>query len=109
MKDSFKKTPGFHKSEKPINNTGTDKLHLKCDCISGSFVIGIRVPILFCFAVDKPPGHKTKKGPRFLFFKKLNKYVLSHITFYLEHDDHKPVEFNGETICFTCQLVRKSE
>ena len=28
------------------------------------------------------------------------------ITFYLEDDDHKPVDFNGETISFTCQLIK---
>ena len=36
----------------------------------------------------------------------INKSVLSHITFYLEDDDHKPVEFNNETISFTCQLIK---
>ena len=30
---------------------------------------------------------------------------MSHITFYLEDDDYKPVDFNGETISFTCQGV----
>ena len=36
----------------------------------------------------------------------MNKSVISHITFYLEDDDPKPVDFNGETIGFTCQLFR---
>ena len=31
---------------------------------------------------------------------------MSHITFYLEHDDHKPVDFHNETISFTCQLIK---
>ena len=34
----------------------------------------------------------------------INKSVLFHITFYLKDEDHKPVEFNGETINFTYQL-----
>ena len=29
---------------------------------------------------------------------------MSHITFYLEDDDYIAVDFNGETISFTCQL-----
>ena len=33
-------------SDKPINITGTDKIHLKCDCIQGSIVNGTREPIL---------------------------------------------------------------
>ena len=37
---------GSYKSDKPINITGIDKVHLKCDCIQGSIVNGIREPIL---------------------------------------------------------------
>ena len=36
----------------------------------------------------------------------MNKPVLSHITFYIEDDDHKAVDFNNETISFTCQLIK---
>ena len=28
------------------------------------------------------------------------------MTFYFEDDDHKPVDFNNETISFTCQLIK---
>ena len=31
---------------------------------------------------------------------------MSHIPFYLEDDDHIPVDFIGETIGFTCQLMK---
>ena len=47
------------------------------------------------------------KEPRNNIFKKLNKSVLFHIKFYVEVDDHKPVDFNGETISFTCQIFKK--
>ena len=97
---------GSYKSEKPINITGIDKTHLKCDCIQGSIVNGVREPILYSFALSSPPGHKIYKEPRVKLFKKINKSVLSHITFYLEDDDHKPVDFNNETISFTCQLIK---
>ena len=98
--------PGSYQSKKPINITGIDKVHLKCDCIQGSIVNGIRDPILFSFALSSPPGHKIIKEPKVKLFKKINKSVLSHITFYLEDDDHKPVEFHNETITFTCQLIK---
>ena len=97
---------GSYKSDKPINITGIDKIHLKCDCVQGSIVNGKREPILFNFALSSPPGHKIYKEPRVKLFKKINKSVLSHITFYLEDDDHKPVDFNGETISFICQLIK---
>ena len=97
---------GSYKSDKPINITGIDKIHLKCDCIQGSIVNGIREPILYSFALSSPPGHKIYKEPRIKLFKKVNKSVLSHITFYFEDDDYKAVDFNGETISFACQLIK---
>ena len=44
---------------------------------------------------------KNREGS---FLKKIKKPILSNILFYIEDDDHKPVDFNGETISFTCQL-----
>ena len=97
---------GSFKSDKPINITGIDKIHLKCDCIQGSIVDGKREPILFSFALSSPPGHKIYKEPRVKLFKKINKPVLSHITLYFEDDDYKPVDFHNETISFTCPLIK---
>ena len=97
---------GSYESNKPINIISIDKIHLKCDCIQGSIVNGIREPILYSFALSSPPGHKIYKEPRVKLFKKINKSILSHITFYFEDDDRKPVDFNGETINFTCQLIK---
>ena len=97
---------GSYKSDKPINITGIDNVLFKCDCVQGSIVNGVREPILYSFALSSPPWHKIYKEPRIKLFKKVNKSILSHITFYFEDDDHKPVDFNGETITFTCQLIK---
>ena len=106
IKGFYELISGTYKSDRPINITGTDKIHLKCDCIQRSIVNGKREPILFSFALSSPPGHKIYKEPRLKLFKKVNKSVLSDITFYLEDDDHKPVDFHNETISFTCQLIK---
>ena len=95
-----------YKSDRPINITEVDEIHLKCDCMQGSIVNGFREPVLYSFALSSPPGHKIYREPKIKLFKKVNKSVLSHITFYLEDDDHKPVDFNGETLSFTCQLIK---
>ena len=84
---------GSYKGDRPINITGIDKIHLKCDCIQGSIVYGVREPILYSFALSSPSGHKIYKEPRVKLFKKINKSILSHITFYFEGDDYKPVDF----------------
>ena len=97
---------GSYQSERPINITGIDKVHLKCDCIDGSIMNGTREPILYSFALDQPPGHKIYREPKVKLFKKINKSILSHITFYFEDDDYKPVDFNNEIVLFTCQLIK---
>ena len=68
--------PGSYKSEKPIDITSIDKVHLKCDSIEGSLMNGVRQPILYSFALDKPPFHKIFKEPKNKFFKKVNKSVF---------------------------------
>ena len=78
IENYYQLIPGLNKSDKPINITGIDKIHLKCDCIQGSIVNGIREPILYSFALNHPPGHKIYKEPRIKLFKKINKSVLSH-------------------------------
>ena len=98
---------GSYKSEKPINITGVNKVQLKCDCIQGSSLNGTREPISYSFDLDQPAGHKIYKEPRIKLFKKIKKLVLFHIIFYLEDDDYKTVDFNNETISFTCQLTKR--
>ena len=97
---------GSYKSDKPINVRGIDKVHLKCNVVDGSIVNGVREPILYSFARDQPPGHKIYKEPKVKLSQKIKKIVLSHITFYVEDDDYKAVDFNNEIVSFTCQLIK---
>ena len=94
------------KSDRPVIITGIDKVHLKGDCILVSIVNGVREPILYSFVLDQPPGHEIHKEPGIKVLKKLNISFLSHILFYLEDDDHEHVDFNAETLSFTCQLIK---
>ena len=36
----------------------------------------------------------------------MNQSVLNTILFYLEDDDHEEVNFNGETLTFTMQMIK---
>ena len=97
---------GSYKSDKPNNKNGSVEVHLKCDCINGSIVNGTIEHFLFIFGLTSPRGHEISKKPRIKLFKRSNRSVLPRIHFYVEDDDHEPVFFNGETISFTCQLVK---
>ena len=61
---------GSYKSDRPINITGLDKIHLKCDCIQGSIVNGIREPILYSFALSSPLVIKYTKNQESNFSKR---------------------------------------
>ena len=100
------KSPGVYTSDKILNLNTINKIHLKCDCIDGSIQDGIRQPILFSFVLDKPSGYKVFCEPKTIHFKKNNKPILNIITFYLEDDNNKEVDFNGETLTFTLQMIK---
>ena len=97
---------GTHISEKPDMITTTDKVHLKCDCVDGSIVNGIREQFLFSFNLSAPPGYKIIKEHNIISYKKINKTRLDSIQFFLEDNNHNPVDFNGETLTFTIQIIK---
>ena len=61
---------GSYKSDRPINNTGIDKVHLKSNCVDGSIVIGVREPIFYSFALSSRLGKKFTKKLDSNFLKK---------------------------------------
>ena len=93
-------------SRKVVNLGSTNKIHLKCDCIDGSVVNGLRQPIFYSFVLDKLPGYKVFSEPETIHYKKINKSVLNAITFYLEDDKNEEVNFKGETLTFTLQMMK---
>ena len=93
-------------SQKIVNLSSTNKIHLKCDAIDGSVVNGLRQPIFYSFVLDKPSGYKVFCELETIHYKKINKSVLKTITFYLEDDSNEVVDFNGETLTFTLQMIK---
>ena len=92
-------------SQKIVNLSSTNKIHLKCEAIDGSVLNGVRQPILCSFVLDKKPGYKVFSEPETIHYKKLNKSVLNTITFYLEDDNNAEVDFNQKTLTFTLQMI----
>ena len=79
---------------------------MKSNIINGSVVNGTRQPILFSFVLDKPTGYKVFCEPETIHYKKINKSGLNTITIYLENDNNEEVDFNGETLSFTLQMIK---
>ena len=105
-------TPGWdykhyneYTSQKIVNLSTTNKIQSKCDVIDGSIQDGVSQPILFSFVLETPAGYKVFCEPETIHYKKINKSVLKTITFYLEDDNNEEVNFNGETLTFTLQMI----
>ena len=79
---------------------------MKCDCKHGSIQNGCSLPILYSFVLDRPSGYVMISEPETIYYKKLFKSVLNTITFYLEDDKKKEVDFIGETLTFTQQKIK---
>ena len=95
-----------YSSQKIVNLSSTNKIHLKCDVIDGSVVNGLEQPFLFSFVLDKPSGYKVFCEPETIHYKKIIESVLNIITFHLEDDNNEKVKFNGGTLTFTLQMIK---
>ena len=73
---------------------------MKCDVIDGSVLNGVRKALHYSFVLDELPGYKVLCEPETIHCKKINKSVSNIITFYLEDDDHKEIDFNAKTLTF---------
>ena len=71
--------PVVHTGDKHLNLSIVNEFHLKCDCINGSIINGVRHLLLYIFVLDKPSGYKVFCEPETIHYKK-NKAVLQYYT-----------------------------
>ena len=96
----------MYPGDKILNLSTIDEIDLKCDVFDSSVVNRIREPILFSFTLDKPSWYKVFFQRQTIPYEKMNKFVLNTITFYLEDDNNKEVNFKGQTLTFTLQMTK---
>ena len=93
-------------TQKIVNLSTTNKIHLKWDVIDGSVVNVLRQPIWYSFVLDKKPGYEVFQNLKQYITKKINKCILNTITFYSEDDTNKENSLNQETVTFTFQRIK---
>ena len=96
---------GVCTGHKFLNLNKFDKNYSKSDIDNGSVLNGGKQPIMFRFLSNKAAELVTKQPVSLKKFNlKKNKPVLNTITFYLD-DNNQEIDFNGETLTFTLQLI----
>ena len=63
-------SPSVYTSDKILHLSTRDKTHVKCDCLNGSIVNGVREPIPFSFVFKEPAGYKVFYQPETVLYKK---------------------------------------
>ena len=96
---------GVYTSEKTINLSRKNGIHMNCKCIDGSITDGLPSAILFTLVLYQRPGYKLFCEPETIHFKKVNNSVLNLITIFLEDDINEEVNFKEEMLTFTLQLL----
>ena len=99
-------SPGVYTSDKIINLSTKNKIHLKCAAIDGSVVNWKRGPIPFSFSLNKPAGYKVFSESETIHYERIDKSVLNTRSFHLQDDNFEKVDFNQETRTFTLQLIK---
>ena len=84
--------PGTNKSEKLLTLPKMMKLLKNVIAYVDLFQL-VYVNLYCTVLLEKPPGQERHRRTKIKLFKKIRKSVSSLIIFYLEDDDHKPVDF----------------
>ena len=93
-------------SEKPLEISEIDIVHLKCYCKSGSIINGKIEPLLDRRIPDKLPGQKLIKSRRIISIKKVTKPIFSDKSFYVEVDKPRKVDSTRKKITFILHLIK---
>ena len=97
---------GVYTNEKFVHLSAIDKTCLKCDVFDGSALNGSRESVFFNAVLDKPAAYKVFCESETIHYKKINKSFLNIKTFFSEDNNHEEVNFNGETLTFTLDLIK---
>ena len=73
--------PDVYTSDKILNLSTIDKIHLKSDVLDGSILNDLQTDSFFSFILDKQTGYIAFHQPETLHSKKVNKLVLNTLTF----------------------------
>ena len=93
--------------QKTVIFSSTNKIPLKWDVIDGSIIGGLKQSILFSFVLDKPSWYKVFCEPGTIHFKNKDScFVYHNNLIYLEDNNHKENNFNGETLTFPLQMIK---
>lgn len=94
----------WHISDKPVNITNINTIHVQCNIIQGSYMNNKQVHTLHEFCPEVSPGYKINEVPRKVIYLPVNTKRISSITLKLVDQDNNLINFRGEPITIRLHL-----
>ena len=96
---------GKYSPQKIIDIMGFSTINIHCNVISGVKDNGKDTDILYTFTLTEPPGYLINIIPTNILYQNVTKERTEYIEFQIKDEHGRPIDFNGEVLSFTLQLV----
>ena len=103
----FKKqkyTAGTHTSEDIVNILRVNSILVHTDIITGSYLAGKQVPVLYNFFPNVRPGDKIVTAPINLIYSPVTVDVITHMNCWLSDQNHNAINLRGELLTIRFHL-----
>ena len=96
---------GKYTSQKIVDIMGFSTINIHCNVISGVKDNGNNTEILYSFTLTEPTGYLMNIIPFIILYQNVTKDRIEYIEFHTKDEHGRPIDFNGDVLSFTLQLV----
>ena len=84
---------------------GFKTINIHCNIKSGAKDNGKDTDILYTFNLKETPGYLINIVPTNILHQNVTKDRTEYIEFHNKDERRRPIDFNGDVLCFTLHLV----
>ena len=95
---------GVHTSEHIVNILRINSILVNTDIITGSYLAGNQVPVIYNFFPNVSPGQKIVSSPVNLTYAPVTVNVISRMRSWLTDQNHKAINLRGEQLTLRFHL-----
>jgi len=96
---------GYNESTSIVDIMTVNSILVNIDIISGSYVNGASLPVIYSFYPNVPPGYKIVERPNpELTYHPISRNDISIMKVWLTNQDNKSVDLRGETLTLRIKI-----
>ena len=114
IENSIASLPGFrkivykkgkYKSQNIVDIMGFSTINIHYIVISGVKDNGNNTDILYTFTLTESPDYLINITPTNILYQNVTKDRIEYIEFHIKDEHGRPIDFNGDVLSFTLQLI----